>query len=303
MVRRGAIFLLGLALAFLPSASSFAEVPDTRPRTAIITAFPPEKTAIMALLADKTAVRINGAEILTGTLEGHAVLLAESGISMVNAAMTAQMLLDRFNVERIVFSGIAGGVDPALHVGDVVVPEEWAEPMESVLMRETPAGPKAPDWLADEMMPVRPFGVFAPKKIDVENHFHPGFKADPGLLEIARRVGDHLSLKSCSSNGQCLGHVPRVLVGGLGVSTMSFADNAKFREWLYDAWKARATDMESAAVAQVAYVNSVPFIAFRCLSDLAGGEADSNRMDLFMTMASENAGVVVKAFVRELPKR
>ena len=61
--------------------------------------------------------------------------------------------------------------------------------------------------------------------------------------------------------------------------------------------------MESAAVAQVAYVNSVPFIAFRCLSDLAGGEADSNRMDLFMTMASENAGVVVKAFVRELPKR
>ncbi len=60
--------------------------------------------------------------------------------------------------------------------------------------------------------------------------------------------------------------------------------------------------MESAAVAQVAFINGVPFIAFRSLSDLAGGEADSNRMDLFMTLASENAASVVKAFVAALPK-
>ena len=46
----------------------------------------------------------------------------QSGVSMVNAAMNTQLVLDRFTVKRIVFSGIAGGVDPGLTIGDVVVP-------------------------------------------------------------------------------------------------------------------------------------------------------------------------------------
>ena len=284
------------------AGAASAQLLDARPRTAVITAFAPEKQAVMALLADRKIYRLHGAEIVAGTLEGRPVLLAESGVSMVNAALTAQSLIDRFTVERIVFSGIAGGIDPALHVGDVVVPEEWAEPLENVMMRETEGGLKAPGWMADEVLPLPAFGVMASKKVNTNREFHQSFKADPALLDTARAVAAGLTLRACSSAQRCLDQPPRVLVGGVGVSTQSFVDNAKFRDWLFTAWKARATDMESAAVAQVAHVNGVPFIAFRSLSDLAGGEADANRMDLFMTLAAENAAAVVKAFVAQLPK-
>jgi adenosylhomocysteine nucleosidase len=301
-VVRGGMVGLAFSLCLAPAAR--AQTLDAKPRTAVITAFAPEKTAMMALLQDKKIYRIHGAEIVAGTLAGHPVLLAESGVSMVNASMTAQSLIDRFRIERIVFSGIAGGIDPSLHVGDVVVPEEWAQPMENVVMRETPDGPRAPSFMADEVIAsVPPFGVMASKKIDTNHQFHDSFKADPALLETARKVAASLTLKACSSDQHCLEQPPRILVGGVGVSTMSFVDNAKFRDWLYSAWKARATDMESAAVAQVAYINGVPFIAFRSLSDLAGGEADANRMDLFMTLAAENAASVVKAFIGALPKK
>jgi adenosylhomocysteine nucleosidase len=290
--------MIGAALCVAP-----AQTLDARPRTAVITAFAPEKTAMMALLTDKKIYKLHGTEIVAGTLAGHPVLLAESGVSMVNAALTAQNLIDRFKIERIVFSGIAGGTDPSLHVGDVVVPEEWAQPMETVIMRETPDGPKAPGWMADEVIAgTAPYGVIASKKIDINHEFHNSFKSDPALLATARKVAASLELKACSSDKHCLDQPPQILVGGVGVSTMSFVDNAKFRDWLYTAWKARATDMESAAVAQVAYINGVPFIAFRSLSDLAGGEADANRMDLFMTLAAENAASVVRAFIGDLPK-
>jgi len=296
--------VIGLTLCVALAGAASAEELDKTPRTAVITAFAPEKTAMVALLADKKIYKLHGAEIVAGTLAGRPVVLAESGVSMVNATLTAQNLIDRFKIERIVFSGIAGGIDPSLHVGDVVVPEEWAEPMETVIMRETPEGPKAPAWMASEVLPLPVYdGTIASKKIDTNHEFHASFKADAALLDTAKKVAASLKLKACSSDRHCLDQPPQILVGGMGVSTMSFVDNAKFRDWLYTAWKARATDMESAAVAQVAYVNNVPFIAFRSLSDLAGGEADANRMDLFMTLAAENAAAVVKAFVGELPKK
>lgn len=302
MILKDLVKSIGLSawiLAFGASAQSL----DSTPRTAIITAFTPERVAMVKLLQDKKTYHLHGAELIAGTLEDHPVLLTESGVSMVNAALTAQSLIDRFKIERIVFSGIAGGIDPALHVGDVVVPDEWAEPLETVMMRETPAGPKPPEWMADEVLPLPAFGVIASKKIDTNHEFHRSFKADAALLDSARKVAAGLKLKACASDGKCLEQPPQILVGGVGVSTQSFVDNAKFRDWLHSAWKARATDMESAAVAQVSYVNGVPFIAFRSLSDLAGGEADANRMDLFMTLAAENAASVVKAFVAQLPKK
>ena len=54
-----------------------------------------------------------------------------SGVSMVNAAMNTQLVLDRFNVTHIIFSGIAGGVNPAYHIGDVVIAEQWGQYQEA----------------------------------------------------------------------------------------------------------------------------------------------------------------------------
>jgi adenosylhomocysteine nucleosidase len=58
--------------------------------------------------------------------------------------------------------------------------------------------------------------------------------------------------------------------------------------------------MESAAVAHVAYANRVPFIAFRSLSDLAGGGKGENELGIFFQLAADNAAAIVRAFVRAL---
>ncbi len=86
----------------------------------------------------------------TGTLEGKPVVLFLSGISMVNATMNAQRVLDRFHITHIVFSGIAGGVNPALHIGDVTVPAQWGQYLEVLMARETASGQfSAPPWMKD----------------------------------------------------------------------------------------------------------------------------------------------------------
>ena len=121
------------------------------------------------------------------------------------------------------------------------------------------------------------------------------------MLAIAEEVADGISLKDCAAADACLTTSPKVYVGGNGVSGSAFVDNADFRTYAFDTFDAQVLDMESAAVAQVAYANDVPFIAFRSLSDLAGGGEGENEMGTFMGLASDNSASVVTAFIAALP--
>ena len=102
------------ALALGLAAPAGAQPLDPAPRVAVMSAYAPEWTLLTEALEGSEEHVVHGTRFLTGTLEGQDVVLFLSGISMVNAAMTTQMALDRFEVEAILFSGIAGGVDPTL---------------------------------------------------------------------------------------------------------------------------------------------------------------------------------------------
>ena len=128
-----------------PSASGAAVVQlDATPRIAVISAFEPELTVLLPQVQQAAKHRVNGVEFTTGTLSGQPVVVFLSGISMTNAAMNTQLALDRFNVSHIVFSGIAGGVNPGLHIGDVTVPAQWGQYMEWLMARETNPASTAP---------------------------------------------------------------------------------------------------------------------------------------------------------------
>jgi adenosylhomocysteine nucleosidase len=292
------------ALALLVARPALADPSriDPFPRTAVISAFEPELAALAQATANKRTYADGGFTFTTGMLEGQPVVLFLSGISMVNAAMTTQAALDRFAITRIVFSGIAGGVDPGLAVGDVVVPERWAQYQESVMARETAPGAFAPP--AGEPLGRAHFGMMYPKAVAVSRpaglEHKPWFAADPGLLAVARGAAQGLVLKRCAAN-LCLKDPPKVVVGGAGVSGQAFVDNAKLRGWLYASFGAQVLDMESAAVAQVAYVNDKPFVAFRSLSDLAGGDPGKNQARVFFRLAADNSATVVRAFLKALP--
>ncbi len=304
MRRRLLVPLLALAWATSVRAAETAGLADPTPRTAVISAFAPELAALAAATRDKHVYRLAGTTFTTGTLEGKPVVLFLSGVSMVNAAMNTQRALDRFRVSRIVVSGIAGGVDPGLDVGDVVAPDEWGEYLESVAAREDGPAHFAP--AAIDQFTGPPFLMFYPKAVEVRGpdgkaEHRAWFPADPALVALAAKVAPDVALKRCTGAGQCLVATPKVMTGGAGVSGQSFVDNAAVRDWAYAAFHARVLDMETAAIAHVAYANGTPFIGFRSLSDLAGGDPGKNQASVFFQLASDNSASVVRAFLRALP--
>jgi adenosylhomocysteine nucleosidase len=297
------VWMLLASCAPVQSLAPRASLEDT-PRLAIVSAFEPEMEQFRKKVQGGQRYEINGRTFVTGRLAGHEVVLFYSGVSMVNTAMMVQAAADTFHLTGLVFSGIAGGVNPDLNIGDVVVPAEWAQYQESLFARETQDGWDTA-WHSDqlghyEMMFPQPVGVArsGAKPDTEESKFW--FPVDAAYLDAARQAAGSVKLKRCPVIGKCLTAEPRVQVGGRGVSGPTFVDNAAYRQWAWENFQADALDMESAAAAHVAYTNNLPFIAFRSLSDLAGGGPGENEIAIFLQLAADNSAEVVLAFLGAL---
>jgi adenosylhomocysteine nucleosidase len=277
---------------------------DPTPRIAIATAYEPEIEALAPFLRGARSYQIDGVTFHTGTLEGRPVILFMTGVSLVNAAMNTQRLIDKFNVTALVMSGIAGGVDPAMQIGDVAVPEKWGQYNEAIYLRERDGKFVWPQYTDESKAAAPPFLFIAPQGVRVASAAAPNppsrfwFDVDAGMLAAARIAAERVQFQRCSPKGGCLSHTPRALVGGAGVTGSVFMDNATFREYLFASFGARVVEMETAAVAMVTHANGVRFIAFRSLSDLAGGgNAPQNEEETFDTLASANAAAFTRAFL------
>lgn len=293
---------VGAAPAAAKTSAAQSTRLDNTPRIAVISAFAPELTVLLPQVQQPVKHKVNGVEFTTGVLSGKPVVVFLSGVSMTNAAMNTQLVLDRFNVSSIMFSGIAGGVNPKLNIGDVTVPAQWGQYMEWLMAREDKPGQyNVPGWMKPSISHPA-FGAMHPRQVEVrstgsdktERKFW--FASDPAMLAVAQSLGS-VTLEHCVAPGKCLSQRPRVVVGGNGVSGQAFVDNKAFREYAFQSFEANVLDMESAATAMVAYSNGVPFIAFRSLSDLAGGGEGENEMGTFMGLAAANSAKVLQAFL------
>ena len=290
-------------LLIVALAANVMSAQDETERIAVISAFAPELALLEGQLQDPLTTQITGVDFTTGALGGHDVVIFLSGVSMVNAAMTTQLALDHFNVSRIVYSGIAGGVNPDLHIGDVTVPSQWGQYLESVFARETAEGdytlPQGMGFTDD----LPNYGMIFPQSVNVLSEANPDgeaafwFAVDPDMLAVAETLAGTVDLADCTADAVCLEHDPQIVVGGYGVSGQAFVDNADFRDYVFATFEANVLDMETAAAATVAYANGVPFIAFRSLSDLAGGGPGENEMGTFFQIAADNSAAVVLAFL------
>jgi adenosylhomocysteine nucleosidase len=226
--RRFAAIILMLVIVLTRGSVAVADPTGQIPRIAVISAFTPEWLALQGAMSDTRTQTIADTTYIVGRLKGKDVVLFLSGVSMVNAAMTTQAAIDHFKITRIIFSGIAGGVNPALHTGDVVVADRWYEYLESVFARKTPTGWSVPEWLGKTLPN---YGMIFPHAVEIA---HPGqskpekrfwFDVDSAMLDTARSVAGNMELKSCVKPGVCFGQVPRIIVGGAGVSGTAFVDN------------------------------------------------------------------------------
>ena len=278
---------------------------DTVSRIAVVSAFDNELAKLLDSLDISSKAIVNGRTLWLGTLKGHKVILLLSGYSIVNATMTTEALLDRFKIKAIVFSGIAGGVNPDLKVGDVTVAAQWGNYQEQRFARKTETG-----WDAGRSKQTFPnYDMMFPTNSSVarvgltpdslESRFW--FPVDSSLLAVAKTLSKDIPLKRCVNDKDCLEHQPTLVVGGNGVSGPTFVDNAEYRTYVWNTFHADALDMETAAVAFVSYVHRVPFIAFRSLSDLAGGGPGKNEGRTFGKLAAENSATVVLSYLSKLP--
>lgn len=336
-LRRAARALAGAALALLGAAAPAAPAaPPTGcpggcvPRIGIVSAFGAEADLLLARLQHARTWTFTGRRYTTGVLEGHRVVVVLSGVSLVNATLTTEQLLNHFRIDRLVMSGIAGGVNPAYHVGDVTVPDRWALPLETFWSdSDTPPAPCGPPGdlsclgltlAAPEGQPLPPFQHQFPRATHLlhagnapQGEYRFDHPVDAAMLATVRQLQPRLQRcgpKARQADGRvdealCVKEPPQLRVGGRGVSGPVFLADAGYRDYLFKHLQAQAFEMETAALAHVAAAHQVPYIAFRSLSDLAGAEGFNADVGALFTsgLAETNAAEVTLAFLRAWPGR
>ncbi|HEY9103317.1 5'-methylthioadenosine/S-adenosylhomocysteine nucleosidase [Chitinimonas sp.] len=318
------------ALALLAGLGLFAQakpkacLTECSPRIGIVSAFGAEADILVAETQKKREYLINGNRFTTGVLRGNPVVIVLSGVSIPNATMVTQLMIDHFRVHHLMLSGIAGGIAPDSKVGDVLVPERWALPMETYWNGDgqVPAAcGKEGDIECLGLKLARPNGKPSAFVLDTpqgkvetglylrENYvlnsrtapqgeFKFDYAADAEMLAVARNLKVELDRCGPKQPPACVDATPHLKVGGRAISAPFFLANPGYRDYLWQSMQALAVDMETAAFAHVAYANQIPYIAFRSLSDLAGGN-DFREVGAFFGsgLAETNEAKVTLAFL------
>jgi adenosylhomocysteine nucleosidase len=198
-----------------------------------------------------------------GMMFDRQVVLCRSGVGKVNAAMTTQILIDRFGIDYLIFTGVAGAVDPSLNIGDMVISTECQQH----------------DIDATALGFQRGEIPFAKNSL---------FRADPFLIELAE------SYQPKDKNVR--------LVRGKVLSGDQFVADREYVSYLYQHFGGSCVEMEGAAVAQVCHLNDIPFLIIRSISDKADGSAKVN-FETFTRMAAQHSYELVCHLLQHWPDR
>jgi adenosylhomocysteine nucleosidase len=224
------------------------------PIIGLICAIPQELVDLRAALAQDRRTRVGGFDFDQGRLDQRPVVLAEAGIGKVNTATVATLLAARFEASTLVFSGVAGGLDPELAIGDVVIAERAIQHDAGVIEEE-----RLHPYQAGHV----PF--FNPTR-------ELGYAPDPNLLARVRARLEGLELAPLSAAAGGSGRRPRLVYGTI-LAGDQFIHCEATRERLHREFQAQAVAMEGGALAQVAERLGVPWLEIRALSDLAGKDS------------------------------
>jgi len=227
----------------------------------LIGAMPEELERLLALAHDVTRSRQGPFELVHGVLEGVRVVMATCGIGKVNAAALAQALAAA-GVARVIVTGVAGGVDPALRVGDLVVSVDAVQHDVDVTglgyeLGEVPGEPRV--WQADAAL-------------------------RDAALAAARDVAERDGV--------------RAITGRVASGDVFVADPARVAA-LRAGFGASCAEMEGAAVAQVCARWGLPWVVVRSVSDTADHDAEVD-FRAFTVVAAERAVAVVLGTLRRL---
>lgn len=214
---------------------------------------------------DTIAARI----FITGKIYDVPCVMVRAGVGKVGSAQTAQMMISQYGVDAVIFTGVAGGINPQMDIGDIVISN-------NVIHHD--------------------FGQILPDK------FIPfdtvGYYADTALVGLALRAAGNVTLQPLPEQMREGDEVPKITLGRVATGDQFISSESK-RLWIEQTFHADCVEMEGAAVAQICTVNDVPFVIIRSLSDLANEDAEVD-FEAFVVYAAENSSLLVKEMLRLL---
>lgn len=236
----------------------------------IMGAIPQEVDGIIAILQDKTAVTLGNRTYYQGVLGKQKVVVVYSRIGKVAASATASALLLRFNVNEIIFIGVAGGIAPHIEVGDVIV----ARNLIQYDLDVSPLRPKYEIPLLNKTY----FETNEMRSNQVIQHIEHFLS--PAILstKIAAQELDKFAIKQ-----------PQVYFGTIASGDQFFSTNQQKENLQQALPEVLCVEMEGAAVAQICYEYGVPCTVIRTISDKANQEA-SFSFESFVQQVSQVYG-------------
>ena len=190
----------------------------------------PTESEIMPFIEkinDRSAIKEAMLQFYIGSYANVPVVALQSGVCKVNATIATQILIDKFEVSHVILTGVAGGLDERLSIGDIVISTEVAhhDVCKEILTQNHP------------------------KMDDIY------FKADDRLIKRSKEAAESLNINKNYFTG-------KIITGETFITD-------KEREDLIKKFTPLCVDMESASIAHTCYVNKIPFIVIRAISDNA----------------------------------
>lgn len=228
-------------------------------KVGIIVAMQEEQEEILKIMKEIEEKEIYKNYFISGKIEDTKVVLVKSGIGKVNAARITQILIDKFNVKTIINVGAAGALNPFLNIGDIVIAEKLIQ---------------------------HDFDITA---FDHDKGYITGvgdyIYSDNELVKKLQKVANKIKDEKCK------------IVTGVIASGDIFCTDVAMKNKIYSKFDAECVEMEGAAIAQVCYLDNIPFVVLRSISDSPNGN-NAIVFDKFVELASQRCAMMLKEFLK-----
>lgn len=227
----------------------------------IIGAMELEVETLKAEMTVSGIVKKAGMEFYEGSLSGADVVVVRSGVGKVNAALCTQILADLYQVTHIINTGVAGSLNAKLDIGDILISRD-------ALHHDVDAT------------------VFGYRPGEVPQLGLREFPADQRLAALAKEACEKVN--------------PDVhAILGRVVSGDQFICRNEVKEKLILEYQGDCTEMEGAAIAHGAYLNNIPFVILRAISDKADNSSEVE-YPVFEAAAARHCAALVKELVKNV---